>query len=181
VSQHKRSWDHDDPQQHEERSFLLQKIVFQKLGIIACKEDKTYTKMSVLLFCIQRSSLFNQKIGVGEGGNFKDHYFVRCDYCNNKSHSHQVLNIPVFVCALDDKSHLECDNSAQKTRELVTDKEPTIDFGKMKVSHFDAWDVTVSHYLQAVLSSSCKVCCFDVYFTRLPVKNGFDRLLSLLC
>jgi hypothetical protein len=142
VSQHKRSWDHDDPQQHEERSFLLQKIVFQKMGVIAWKEDKTGTKMSVLL---------RQKIRVGEGGNFKDHYFVRCNYCSNKSHAHQVLNIPVFVCGMEDKSHLECDNSAQKTREFVADKEPNIDFGKMKVFHFDAWDATVSHYLQAVL------------------------------
>jgi hypothetical protein len=59
---------------------MLQKIVFQKLGVIAWKENNTDTKMSVLL---------KQKIRVGEGGNFKDHYFVRCDYSNNKSHAHK--------------------------------------------------------------------------------------------
>jgi hypothetical protein len=124
------------------------------------------TTTSVLLLCIQRSSLFNQKMRVDKSGNFKDHYFVRCDYCNKKSHPHQVLNFPVFVDWM--KNHiLECDNSSQGTKEPMADKDLTIDFGKMKVSHFNAWHTTVFRYLQAVQSSSCKGGCDDVYFTRL--------------
>jgi hypothetical protein len=53
--------------------------------------------MSVLLLYIQRSSFFNKKMRDGEGGNFKDHYFVRCNYCNKKGSAHHVLNFPVFV------------------------------------------------------------------------------------
>jgi hypothetical protein len=37
----------------------------------------------------------------------------------------------------------------------------------MKVLHFDAWDTTVSQYLQVVRSISCKGGCGGVYFTKL--------------
>jgi hypothetical protein len=48
----------------------------------------------------------------------------------------------------------------------MVDKDLTIDFGKMKVAHFDAWDTTVCRYLQVIWSSSCKGSCGDVYFTK---------------
>jgi hypothetical protein len=62
---------------------------------------------------------------------------------------------------------LECDNSAKETKELVADKDLTIDFAKMKVPNFDAWDTTICRYLQAVLLSSCKGGCGGVQFTKL--------------
>jgi hypothetical protein len=66
--------------------FCYKRIALQNLGVTAWEEDKQDTPMSVLLLCIQRSSLFNRKMRVGEGASFKDHYFVRCDYWNKKSH-----------------------------------------------------------------------------------------------
>jgi hypothetical protein len=84
-----------------------------------------------------------------------------------KSNPHKVLNFPVFFVDWMTNYILECHNSAQETKELVTDKDLTINFAKIKVPHFDAWDTTVSRYLQAVRSSSCKGGCGDVYFTKL--------------
>jgi hypothetical protein len=98
---------------------------------------------------------------VGEGGRLKEHYYIRCDYCNKKSHPHQLLNFPVFFVDWMTTHLLECDNNTQGKKELVADNDLTIDFGKMKVAHFDAWDTTVSRYLQAVRSSSCKGDCGD--------------------
>jgi hypothetical protein len=77
--------------------FCCKRIDLQKLGVTAWEEDKQDTTLSVLLLCIQRSSLFNQKMRVGEGASFKDQYLFRCDYCNTKSHPHEVLNFPVFL------------------------------------------------------------------------------------
>jgi hypothetical protein len=85
--------------------FCWKRIALQNLVVTAWEEDKQDTTLSVLMLCIQRSSLFNQKVRVGEGASFKDHYFIRCDYCNNKNHPHEVLNFPVFFCGLDDQSH----------------------------------------------------------------------------
>jgi hypothetical protein len=81
---------------------------------------------------------------VDEGGIFKDHYFAICDYCNKKSHAHQVLNFLGFFVDWMTNHILECDNSSQRTKEVVVKKDHTIEFGKMKVSHFDAWDAIVS-------------------------------------
>jgi hypothetical protein len=74
---------------------------------------------------------------------------------------------------------LECENSAQETKALVADKDFTIDFAKMKVFHFDAWDTAVSRYLQAVRSSSCKGGCDDVYFTKLLQEKNEDSMHQL--
>jgi hypothetical protein len=62
--------------------FCCKRIALQKLGVTSWEEDKKYTTLIVLLLCIQRSSLFNQKVrvGEGEGASFKDHCLVRCDY-----------------------------------------------------------------------------------------------------
>jgi hypothetical protein len=147
--------------------FCCKRIALQKLGVTACKEDKKDTTISLLLLCIQLSSLSNKKMRLGEGGSFKDHYFVRFDYCKYKSHPHQVLNFPVFFVDWMINQILECENSSQGKKELVSDKDLTLDFGKMKVAHFDAWDTTVSRYLQAVQSSSFKGGCGDIYFTKL--------------
>jgi hypothetical protein len=104
---------------------------------------------------------------VGEVDSFKDYYLVRCDYCNEKSHPNEVLNFPVFFVDWITNHILECDNSSQETKELVADKDLTIDFAKNKVAHFNAWDTTVCRYLQVVGSSSCKGVCGDVYLTKL--------------
>jgi hypothetical protein len=64
--------------------FCCKRIALQMLGVTAWEEDKQDITLSVLLLCIQRSCLFNQKVRVGEGASFKDHYFVRCDDCNKK-------------------------------------------------------------------------------------------------
>jgi hypothetical protein len=147
--------------------FCCKIIALQNLGVTAWDEDKQDTTLSVLMLCIQRSSFFNQKVRVGEGASFKDNNFLRCEYCNNKSSPHEVLNFPVFFVDWMTNHILECENSAQETKELMADKDLTIYFAKMKVPHFDAWDTTVSRYLQAVRSSSCKGGCGDVYFTKL--------------
>jgi hypothetical protein len=147
--------------------FCCKRIAIQKLGVTSWEEDKQDNTLSVLLLCIQRSSVFNQKMRVGKGDSFKDHYFVRCSYCNKKSYPHEILNFPVFFVDWMTNHILECDNSSQETKELVADKDLTIDFAKMKVAHFDAWDTTACIYLQAEWSSSCKGGCGDVYFTKL--------------
>jgi hypothetical protein len=67
--------------------FCCKIIALQKLGVTAWEEDKQDTTLSVLMLCIQRSSLFNQKVRVGEGASFKENYFLRCDYCNKKATS----------------------------------------------------------------------------------------------
>jgi hypothetical protein len=77
--------------------FCSNRIALEKLGVTAWEEDKQDTTLSVLMLCIQRSYLFNQNMRVGDGVSFKDHYFVRCDYCNKKSHPHKVLNFSVFL------------------------------------------------------------------------------------
>jgi hypothetical protein len=104
---------------------------------------------------------------VGEGASFKDHYFVRCDYCNKKIHPHEVLNFTVLFVDWMTNHILEYDNSSQGTEAHMADKDLTIDFVKMKVTHFDAWDTTVCRYLQALQSGSCKGGCGDMYFTKL--------------
>jgi hypothetical protein len=108
------------PNNTKDDRFCCKRIAIQKLGVKAWKEDKQDTNMSVLLLCIQRSSLFNKKMRVGESGSFKDHYFVRYDYCNKKSHPHQVLNFPVFFVDWMTNHILECDNISQGTKELLT-------------------------------------------------------------
>jgi hypothetical protein len=123
--------------------FCCKIIALQNLGVTAWEEDKQDTTLSVMLLCIQRSYLFNQKMRVGEGASFKDHYFIRCDYCNKKSHPPKVLKIPVFFVDWMTNHILECDNSSQETKELVADKDLKIYFAKMKVAHFDAWDTMV--------------------------------------
>jgi hypothetical protein len=77
--------------------FCCKIIALQNMGVTPWKEDKQSTTLSVLMLCIQRSSMFNKKMRVGEGGSFKDHHFVRYDYCNKKSHPYEVLNFSVFL------------------------------------------------------------------------------------
>jgi hypothetical protein len=45
---------------------------------------------------------------------------------------------------------LACKNTAQRTKELIADRDLTVTFGQIKTSHYDGWDETVSRYLQAV-------------------------------
>jgi hypothetical protein len=135
--------------------FCCKRIALQKLGVIAWEEDNQETTLIMLMLCIQLLSLFNQKVRVGEGASFKDHYFVRCDYCNKKSHPHEVLNFPAFFVDWTTNHILECDNITQEKKVLVADKDLKIGFSKIRVPHFDAWDTTVCRYLQAVRSSSC--------------------------
>jgi hypothetical protein len=132
------------PDNTKNNRFCCKIIALQKLGVTSWEEDKQYTPLNVLLLCIQRSSLFNKKVRAGEGASFKDHYFVRCDYCNKKRNPREVLSFPVFFVDWTTNHILECDNSAQETNELVDEKDLTIDFAKMKLPHFDAWDTTVS-------------------------------------
>jgi hypothetical protein len=73
--------------------FCWKIFAHQNMGLTAWKEYKKDTTMSVMLLCIQRSSLFRHKMRVGEGDIFKDHYFIRCDYCSKKSHPHHVMTI----------------------------------------------------------------------------------------
>jgi hypothetical protein len=50
---------------------------------------------------------------------------------------------------------------------LIADRDLTVTFGKIKISHYDGWDETVSRYLHAVRSSYCRGGCGDVYFSKL--------------
>jgi hypothetical protein len=61
---------------------------------------------------------------------------------------------------------LECKKTAQRTKELIDDRDLTVTFGKMKTSHYDGWDESVSRYLQAV-RSSCRGGCGDVFIAKL--------------
>jgi hypothetical protein len=93
--------------------------------------------------------------------------FSDVNIATTKSHPHEVLDFPVFFVDWMTNNMLECDNSSQETKELVANKDLTIDFAKMKVPHFNAWDTIVCRYLQAVRSNSCKGGCGDVYITKL--------------
>jgi hypothetical protein len=60
--------------------FCCKQITLQQLGVLAWKHDPEDTTTSVLLVCIQRSSLFNTKVRDDSDGDFKHHYFVRFDF-----------------------------------------------------------------------------------------------------
>jgi hypothetical protein len=71
-------------------------IALQKLGVIAWKHDPQDTTMSFLLVCIQCSSLFNRKVRDNIDGDFKHHYFARCDFCNKTSEPHGMMHFPTY-------------------------------------------------------------------------------------
>jgi hypothetical protein len=81
-----------------------------------------------------------------------------------KSLPHEVLNF-----------------SSQETKELVADKDLTVEFAKMKVAHFDAWDTTICRYLQVVRSSSCRGGCGDMYFRKLLQDKNEVSMHHLYC
>jgi hypothetical protein len=72
--------------------FCCKLISLHQLGVLAWKHDPNNTTMSVLLVCIQRSSLFNKNVRDDSDGDFKHHYFVRCNFCNTTSEPHEIKN-----------------------------------------------------------------------------------------
>jgi hypothetical protein len=142
--------------------FCCQRIILQKLGVIAWKHDPQYTTMSVLLVCIQSSSLFNRKVRDNIDGDFKHHYFFRCDFCKKTSEPHGIMNFSTHFVEWMSTHILACHETAQRTKELVADRDLTVTFGKMKMSHYDGWDETVGRYLQAIRSSCCREGCGDL-------------------
>jgi hypothetical protein len=147
--------------------FCCKRIALQNLGVIAWKHDTQDTTMSVLLVCIQRSSLFNRKVREHIDCDFKHHYFVRCDFCNKTSEPHEIMHFSTYFVEWMSTHILACHETAQRTKELVADRDLTVTFGKMKTSHYDGWDETVGRYLKAILSSCCWGGCGDVYFAKL--------------
>jgi hypothetical protein len=77
--------------------FCCKRIALQKMGVIAWKHDPQDTTMSVLLVCIQSSSLFNIKFRDNIDGNFKHHYFVRCELSNKTSDPHGTMSFFTYL------------------------------------------------------------------------------------
>jgi hypothetical protein len=147
--------------------FCCKRIALRQLGVLAWKHDPEDTTMSVLLVCIQRSSLFNTKVSDDSDGDFKHHYFVRCNFCNTTSEPYEIKNFSTYFVEWMSTHILACKKTAQRTKELIADRDLTVTFGQMKTSHYDGWDDTVSRYLQAARSSCCRGGCGDVFFAKL--------------
>jgi hypothetical protein len=108
------------------------RIALQNLGVIAWKLDPQDTTTSVLLVCIQRSSLFNRKVRDNIYGDFKHHNFVRCDFCNKTSEPHRIMKFSTYFVEWTSTNILACNETAQSTKELVADRDLTVTFGKIK-------------------------------------------------
>jgi hypothetical protein len=86
--------------------FCCKRIALQNLGVIAWKHDPHDITMSVLLVCIQCSSKLNIKVRENIDGDFKYHYFVRCDFCNKTSEPHGIMNFSnYFVEWMSTRNH----------------------------------------------------------------------------
>jgi hypothetical protein len=84
------------PENTRNDRLCCKRIALQNLGVIAWKHDPQDTTMSVLLVCIQRSSLFNIKVKDNIDGDFKHHYFVRCDFFNKTSEPHGIMSFSTY-------------------------------------------------------------------------------------
>jgi hypothetical protein len=155
--------------------FCCKRIALHKLGVLAWKHDPDDTTLSVLLVCIKSSSLFNTKVRDVSDGDFKYHYFVRCDFCNTTSEPREIKNFSTYFVEWMSTHILACKKTAQKTKELIVDRDLTVTFGQMKTSHYDGWDETVSRYLQAVRSSCFRGGCGDVSFAKL--QHGKSKVM----
>jgi hypothetical protein len=100
------------PENTRNDSFCCKRITLQNLGMIASKHDPHDTTMSVLLVCIQRSSLFNIKVRDNIDGDFKHHYFVRCDFCNKTSDPHGIMNFSTYFVEWMSTHILACHETA---------------------------------------------------------------------
>jgi hypothetical protein len=96
--------------------FCCKRISLRQLGVLAWKHDPEDTTMSVLLVCIHRSSLFNTRVRDDSDGDFKHHYFIRCDFCNTTSEPQEIKNVSTYFVEWMSTHILACKKTAQRTK-----------------------------------------------------------------
>jgi hypothetical protein len=95
--------------------FFCKLNALHKLGVLAWKHDLNDTTMSVLLVCIQRSSIFNTRVRDDSDGDFKHQYFVRCDFWNTVSEPQKIKNFSTYFVEWMSTRIMECKRTAQRT------------------------------------------------------------------